>query len=215
MSGAEDQTAYWNGIGATKTFTHPVEFDWLRSIDRGARVLDYGCGYGRVAAEFADRGFCDVSGVDVSPALIARARQLRPDLDFEVLASPPTLPTGRGPFDVVLLIAVLTCVIEDQAQHALIAEVIEALAAGGLLYVSDLLLQDSDRNRDRYDACAQELSLPYGVFATGDGAMCRHHDLTYLLSLLEPLRLVQRRDIDVATMNGNEAHVVQFLLRKP
>lgn len=214
MSGAEDQIAYWNSAGAGKTFTHPVELDWLRGIDREARILDYGCGYGRVAAELADRGFSEVSGVDVSPALIARARQLRPDLDFEVLASPPTLPTGLGTFDVVLLIAVLTCVIEDQAQQALVTEVIEALEPGGLLYVSDLLVQDSNRYRDRYDACARELALPYGVFTTGDGAMCRHHDIAHLHTLLEALRLVEQRQIEVATMNGNQARAVQLLLRK-
>lgn len=215
MSATRDSVAYWNGTGAAKTFTHPIQLDWLRGVDPDARILDYGCGYGRVAAEVADHGFSGVSGVDVSQALIARARQFRPDLDFKVLASPPALLTGQGPFDMVLLIAVLTCVVEDQAQRALVAEVIRTLVPGGLLYVSDLLIQDGDRDRNRYDECARESAYPYGAFTTSDGATCRHHDIGYLHTLLSALELVEQRQIDVATMNGNQAGAVQLLLRKP
>ncbi len=43
-------------------------------LPRGARVLDAGCGPGRVGAELAARGH-DVVGVDVDPQLIAAARE--------------------------------------------------------------------------------------------------------------------------------------------
>jgi hypothetical protein len=35
---------YWDGAGATKTFTHPVNHGWLAGVSRAARVLDYGRG---------------------------------------------------------------------------------------------------------------------------------------------------------------------------
>lgn len=38
------QIAYWDGVGATKTFTHPLEITWLTGLSRTARILDYGCG---------------------------------------------------------------------------------------------------------------------------------------------------------------------------
>jgi SAM-dependent methyltransferase len=214
MSRRGDQLAYWDTVGASKTFTHPVQLDWLADVERDVRVLDYGCGYGRVLAELADRGFSRLSGVDVSPALIARARRLRPDLHVEHLASPPALPAGFGRFGVVLLIAVLTCVVEDDAQHELVAEVTRALAPGGLLYVSDLPLQDDEGHRDRYASHARLVDAPYGVFATGDGAVCRHHDRAHLHSLLAHLQVVEQREVDVVTMNGHRARAVQLLLRK-
>ena len=62
MRAVGSQVAYWNGVGATKTFTHPVHHSWLAGVGRDARILDYGCGYGRVTAELKDRGFSDVSG---------------------------------------------------------------------------------------------------------------------------------------------------------
>ncbi|MGW5655406.1 class I SAM-dependent methyltransferase [Streptomyces humi] len=90
------QIAYWDGVGATKTFTHPLEITWLTGLSRTARILDYGCGYGRVMTQLSDRGFSDVSGTDPSPTLIARARRLRPDLRFTVLESPPEPPHGAS-----------------------------------------------------------------------------------------------------------------------
>ncbi|RPE42971.1 methyltransferase family protein [Streptomyces sp. Ag109_O5-1] len=139
------QIAYWDTVGATKTFTHPLHVPWLTGVNRTARVLDYGCGYGRVMAELSEHGFSDVSGVDLSPALIARGRRLRPDLRFSVLKSPPGLPCAPESFDVVLLFAVLTCIPDDDAQRTLATEVNRLLTPGGLLYVSDMVLQDDER----------------------------------------------------------------------
>jgi SAM-dependent methyltransferase len=208
------QIAYWDGVGATKSFTHPVNHGWLAQVGTDARILDYGCGYGRVMGELSERGFRDVSGVDLSPALVERGRRLRPDLRFAVLESPPVLPDASGSFKAVLLFAVLTCVPDSDAQRALVDELGRVLAPGGLLYVSDLLLQDDERNRSRYAAHARQFGTPYGVFATGDGAVCRHHDIAGLRALLSDFDLLDEQRIEVATMNGHRSQAVQLLARK-
>lgn len=72
--------------------------------DRGARILDAGCGTGRVGGELARRGH-DVVGVDVDPVLIEAAEAEHPDPtwlvgDLAVLDLP-----ARGieePFDLVV-----------------------------------------------------------------------------------------------------------------
>lgn len=209
------QVDYWDSVGATKTFTHPVNLTWLEGASRDARVLDYGCGYGRVMAELTEHGFTNVSGVDLSPAMISRGRQSRPDLGFEVLASPPRLAHPSGSFDVVLLFAVLTCIPDDDAQRELVAELVRVLMPGGLLYVSDVVLQEDGRNRDRYVSYAQQYGTPYGVFATGDGAVCRHHHITELRALLKEFDILEERRIDAATMNGHQSTAAQLLARKP
>ena len=58
---------------------------WLlgRIADLGGPVIDVGCGSGRVAAELAAAG-ADVSGLDLSPGMIDRARADHPELHFEV-----------------------------------------------------------------------------------------------------------------------------------
>ena len=47
------------------------------------RVLDAGCGAGRMSRLLADSG-CAVEGVDLSPGMVDEARRARPDLSFEV-----------------------------------------------------------------------------------------------------------------------------------
>jgi SAM-dependent methyltransferase len=214
MKDPGSQAAYWDGVGATKTFTHPVNIDWLAEVSRDARILDYGCGYGRVMAELSGHGFSDVLGVDLSSALIARGRQLRPDLRFAVLESPPTLACASGSFDAVMLFAVLTCVPSSDSQQELIAELSRVLAPGGLLYVSDLLLQDDERNRARYATYAEQFGMPYGVFASDDGAVLRHHGIGDLHALLAEFDILNEFRVDVLTMNGHQSQAVQLLARR-
>lgn len=48
---------------------------WLLArLSPGARVLDIGCGTGLPSARQLADGGCDVTGIDISPAMLARAR---------------------------------------------------------------------------------------------------------------------------------------------
>ncbi|MFF4902496.1 methyltransferase domain-containing protein [Streptomyces sp. NPDC001068] len=78
----------------------------------------------------------------------------------QALAAPPDLVCASAAFDAVLLFAVLTCVPDNEAQQAVVAELSRALPPGGLLYVSGLVLQDDRRSRDRYAAHAQRSATP-------------------------------------------------------
>ena len=66
-------------------------------LAKGSRILDVPCGAGRHAIEFARRG-CRVSGIDLSPDLIADARKASEGLDADFrVADMRELPAG--PFD--------------------------------------------------------------------------------------------------------------------
>ncbi|MGH8878595.1 MAG: class I SAM-dependent methyltransferase [Stackebrandtia sp.] len=215
MDDRDDALAYWKGAGATKTFTHPVSTDWLAGVGRDVRVLDYGCGYGRIMAELDGHGFTDLTGVDPSPALVARGRGLRPELRFDIMDSPPATGHAAAGFGLVMLFAVLCVVPADRDQLALVAELDRVLAPGGLLYVSDMALQADERNRSRYDAHARNAGTPYGVFTADDGATFRHHDIDVLRDRFAGFEPVAERQLEVGTLNGHRASAVQFLLRKP
>lgn len=212
MADLDHQVDYWTTIGAEKTFTHPIDLTWLAELDRSAHVLDYGCGYGRLSAYLMGQGFANIEGADISATLVARARRAVPELTFHVLDRPPALPHADGSLDAVLLVAVLTCIPDDAAQRGLVAELHRVLRPGGLLYVSDLLLQDDARNRERYAHFADVYGT-HGVFETGDGAICRHHSRAWLAELLGGFTIAAEREVAVPTMNGNDVTAIQLLAR--
>ncbi|WP_046731802.1 class I SAM-dependent methyltransferase [Streptomyces humi] len=214
MSDLDSQVPYWDAAAATKTFTHPLHLPWLDRISRQAAILDYGCGYGRIMKELEQRGFANLTGLDASPGMIDRARSLYPTMRFAALDAPPAAPSPDAGFDAVLLFAVLTCIPGDEAQHRLIAELNRILKPGGILYISDLLLQDDERNRIRYGRHADRHGS-YGVFETGDGAVCRHHPREWFSTLLTGFHTIDTRTITVPTMNGHESTAIQILARKP
>ncbi|MDN3027064.1 class I SAM-dependent methyltransferase [Streptomyces sp. S.PB5] len=210
----DSQVPYWDAAAATKMFTHPLHLPWLEGVSRHAAILDYGCGYGRIMKELEQHGFGNLTGVDASPGMISRARHLHPTMRFAALDVPPASACPDAGFDAALLFAVLTCVPGDEAQHRLIAELNRILKPGGILYISDLLLQDDERNRNRYGRHADHYGS-YGVFETGDGAVCRHHPREWFSTLLAGFQTIDTRTITVPTMNGHESTGIQILARKP
>ncbi|MER5355969.1 class I SAM-dependent methyltransferase [Kitasatospora sp. NPDC002551] len=213
MTAPEDQSAYWNSTGTTKIFGHPLHPAWTARLARDAALLDYGCGYGRLAGELAALGFTDIAGVDVAPEPVARARAEQPAARFTVLTDPPRTGFPDGGFDAAFLFAVLTCVPDDAAQHALVTELHRVLRPGGLLLVSDYLLQPDARNQERYRHSEERFGT-FGVFATSDGAVCRHHTRERLRELFAGFEPLDEREPAVSTMNGRPAVATQLLLAR-
>lgn len=69
-------------------------------VPRGARILDAGCGPGRVAAALSSRGH-DVTGVDADEVLIEAAREDHPGPTF-VVDDLSTMSLTAPPFDAIV-----------------------------------------------------------------------------------------------------------------
>jgi SAM-dependent methyltransferase len=67
------------------------------------RVLDVGCGSGRHAISFAKRGYDDVTGIDLSPTLLAEARDQAAQLQFPIqFLERDMRDIPDGPFDLAV-----------------------------------------------------------------------------------------------------------------
>jgi SAM-dependent methyltransferase len=207
-------TGFWDAQADTAVFTLPLDVDRLsRHVDTSARILDFGCGYGRLSAQLVEHGFARVVALDASRAMVARARRALPGVPAAVSDGLP-LPCADGSFDAILLVAVLTCIPDDGDQRALCAELVRVLAAGGVLYACDFLLHPDDRNARRY-ARGRARFGTYGVFELEDGAVLRHHDPAWIPELMAPFATLAFDSFPATTMRGNPASGFCFIGRKP
>jgi MPBQ/MSBQ methyltransferase len=122
---------------AKEAFVHElVRWSGLDRLPAGSRVLDVGCGIGGSARILArDYGF-DVLGVSISPAQVARARQLTPhalDCRFEVMDA-LDLPLPDAAFDAVWSVEAGPHM-PDKQRYA--DELLRVLAPAGRLAVAD------------------------------------------------------------------------------
>ena len=208
-----ERQAYWEGAGAQKSFAHPLRLDWLGArLDPGARILDYGCGYGRALAALTQAGFTNTLGVDASGAMIARGRREHPELHLKHGSSP--LPEPDASFDAILLIAVLTCITADAEQRALVDDLKRLLTPGGLIFVSDYPLQTDPASLERYARGAARFGT-WGVLQNDEGGVFRHHGPGRMHALLAGLELEEEAEVDTVTLSGRPARAVQMLARRP
>lgn len=95
----------------------------------GSRVLDAGCGTGRVASELARRGHL-VTGVDNDVSMLAVARR-DPAVTW-VEADLARLDLGRS-FDLVVMAGNVIVFVEPGTEQAVVSRLARHLAPGGLL----------------------------------------------------------------------------------
>lgn len=213
MTDVPTQMSYWDGVAQQKRFSHPLSLTRLgRYLGPRSRILDYGCGYGRTLRELTQAGYQNVVGVDFSKAMLARCRKELPRVSL-IRNDGRTLPFEGASLDAVLLFAALTCIPQDEAQRALMAESERVLRPGGILYISDLLLNEDARNRERYERYAEVYGV-YGVFELPEGVVVRHHGREWVRELTSSFAELEYEPFSVMTMNGNTSAAFQYLGRR-
>jgi SAM-dependent methyltransferase len=128
-----------------------------------ARVLDGGCGTGRVAIELARRGI-GVLGVDADPDMISAARAKAPALEW-VTADLADLDRPER-FDVVVLAGNVVPYIPPERRAQAVAACIAHLAPGGRLVAGFRLRQGWPTPEDHDRWCAAAGAVPEHRFAT-------------------------------------------------
>jgi len=110
-------------------FVWQMSRDLLRLLDptAGERILDVGCGTGQLTRQIADVG-ARVVGIDLSPAMIEKARQVGDEMEFRV-ADARSFDFGSD-FDAVFSNAVLHWVVPPEAAAGCM---FRALKPGGRL----------------------------------------------------------------------------------
>jgi SAM-dependent methyltransferase len=137
---------------------------WLRGLGLLAgrpRVLDLGCGIGRLAAALAPQAG-GVLGLDVSPAMVAAARARLagiPGVAIETCNGHDLAGLPDGGFGLVLAADVFPYLVQAGAAPAMLAEAARVLAPGGHLAILNYGYRDLATDRAEIAALAPSLGL--------------------------------------------------------
>lgn len=174
----------------------PVLLKFLGDI-KGLRVLDAGCGEGYLARVLADQD-ARVTGIDISPRLVAKARAKDPNglIDFRVGDLTKPLLEEEGAFDIVASYLVLNDV---RDYRAFIATLARALKRGGRMVMAINNPYGAVVHHHVTDYFATGARSPYrGLWSLGVKTYQHHRTLeNYLDAFLHcGLRLTKLQDLE-------------------
>ena len=165
----DEYDARWRTLAARGANIHG-EADLVETLlrEKGrTRVLDAGCGTGRVAIELARRGF-SVVGVDADAPMLAAARAKAPELAW-LQADLADLQGGpNDEFDLIVLAGNVMIFVSPGTEGRVLEQLTARLAPGGLL-VAGFQLRRGRISLAEYDRLAGAAGLtPVARWSTWD-----------------------------------------------
>ena len=155
----DDYDARWRSLAATGQNVHG-EADLVETLLResgGTRVLDAGCGTGRVAIELAARGFT-VLGVDADAGMLQTARAKKPGLPWLEADLADLAGAVDAEFDLALMAGNVAIFLRPGTEGAVLRGVSDRLVPGGLL-VAGFSIRPNRLSLNRYDELAERADL--------------------------------------------------------
>lgn len=181
------------------------------------RCLDFGCGVGRLVLPLAQR-FTSVTGVDISPSMLAEARKNAGDLgltNIELLPSDDTLSQVTGPFDLIHSFIVLQHIPKARGEQIL-QRLMDLLSPGGVgalhfTYANDLAGAKAWQRRVR-----ESVPLVHNLINVAKGRSFRHpymmmetYDLNRLMRILQ-LNGAAKIHMELTNHGGNYGVMLYF-----
>lgn len=129
-----DYAARFDALAASGADVHGEARLCASLVPPGSRVLDAGCGTGRVAIRLEALGYA-CTGVDVDASMLAVARERAPRLRWvqQDLAGLDLVGAGDPPYDLVVLAGNVVPLVAEGTEPVVVDRVASHLAPGGLL----------------------------------------------------------------------------------
>jgi 2-polyprenyl-3-methyl-5-hydroxy-6-metoxy-1,4-benzoquinol methylase len=140
-------------------------------LTRGSRVLDAGCGTGRLSGALQARGH-EVVGVDIDPALIEAAEADHPGPHY-VVADLSELALDQDPFDAALLAGNVLVFVAPGSEQTVLRRVADQVRPDGVVVTG--FATDREYQLDAFDRdCVDAGLVLEHRFATWDLRPWRH-----------------------------------------
>ena len=169
--------------------------DFVTTVPQDAKVLDFGCGYGRIGNQLHHLGYKHLIGVDSSKEMINRGLIENSHLDLRhILGS--ILPFSDNEFDSIVTCAVFTCIPNQDLRKQILIELRRVLKPNSVLYLAEFCSDESYR------------------FISGAGVPMWHSQLSELKGILDGFNIEQSQVVESYTMSGHASHASHIFARK-
>lgn len=206
---------FWSEIGSTKEFTDPFfETKFSSYLGKSSKIVEYGCGYGRILNHLWQAGYRNLQGFDFAPKMIERGQGTFPHLNLHLLDQTGKVPLADQSVNGVILSTVLCCNPDKNTQEKIINEIYRLLKHQGILYLCDFLITRSEKYLSRYEKQAQPNSENYGIYQTSEGVAVRHHSIHWIFDILREFDIQWLEQLDDVTMNGNSVRTFHLIAQK-
>ncbi|MGF1702229.1 class I SAM-dependent methyltransferase [Photobacterium makurazakiensis] len=167
----------------------------INTVPYSSQVLDFGCGYGRVANELYSLGYKSICGVDSSLAMINRGNNEFPHLELSY-SKGSRLPFLDASFDAIVTCAVFTCIPEEQIRVNVVSELLRVLKPNGIIYLAEFC---SDEGR---------------FFTSGVGVPMWHGTQSEIENIVNGLIIEKSMVVNNQTMTGHNSKACHIVARK-
>ena len=170
-----------NVEGASRFYAYTAS---LLPAEKGARVLDLGCGTGLELEEyFRLNPDADVTGIDLSEEMLNALREKLPDRKVRlVLGSYFDVPFGENAYDAAVSVESLHHFTPEQ-KESLYRKLHAALRDNGCFVLTDYFAESEEMETGYFRALEQlkeEQGLPEGVFFHFDTPLTAEHEVRVL-----------------------------------
>ncbi|NRD73046.1 class I SAM-dependent methyltransferase [Shewanella sp. VB17] len=183
----------WDNIAEEVDFNLEISIeDFVTTGSKRNKVLDFGCGYGRITNQLNQLGYSHLIGVDSSMEMIKRGLNEYPYLDLRPI-SDSILPFPDHEFDSIITCAVFTCIPSQYARKKLLKELRRVLQPNGVLYLAEFCSDKSLR------------------FTSGAGVPMWHSQQSELEGMLDGFNIELSKAVESSTMSGilsNASHII-------
>ena len=175
-----------------------TDFDinqFSKFCDRENKIIDIGCGYGRICKILENNGYNKIVGVDSSSVLLNRAKS---ELKYTelIFADSLNIPLADNTFDTGISFGIINCLYKDGDLRKYAQECSRLLKNGAYLFINEFTRNDSEYFDNKYkDGSKMFDSLR--VFKSNNDIIYRHYSIVEILSEFD-------KEFDLIECNAKE-----------
>lgn len=192
-------------------FTTPLpDENFLSSLSKDIKILDVGCGYGRVLRYLDGLFFKNLTGFDISENYVDEAKRICPKAKVFISSFEDFKPKDK--YDLILLMGVIEYIPSDKKQDIFFNKISRSLSNGGYVLLETFTIDFKAGWRQYITGFIN--TMHFGRFKNSKGFECHHQTNKTLKKILQRHFIIKSdKKIDYLTWNSNISKGNSFILK--